>query len=143
MTRQPRNELGDGVFHAFNRGVAKMTLYHDTADFRRFRALLRSVARRFGWVVHVYCLMPNHYHLLVGALQPDLSAGMHRLNGLYAGGFNERYGRVGHVFQNRFGARSIEGGEYLEAACAYILENPVRAGLCERPEDWPWSGRGL
>jgi len=143
MPRQPRNELGDGVFHAFNRGVGQMLVFHDAADFRQFRAMLRSVARRFAWVVHVWCLMPNHYHLVVGGVQPALSAGMHRLNGLYAGGFNDRYERTGHVFQNRFGARLIERDEYLEAVCTYVLENPVRAGLCERPDDWPWSGHGL
>jgi putative transposase len=143
MPRQPRTHLGDGAYHAFNRGVAKMTLFYDGADFGGFRALLESVACRFRWVVHTYCLMPNHYHLVLAAPQRDLSADMHRLNGLYARGFNDRYERVGHVFQNRFGARAIEGDAHVEAVCNYVLENPVRAGLCERPEDWPWSGRDL
>lgn len=139
MARQPRNELGDGVFHATNRGVARTTLFHDSGDYVEFSMLLCEVARRCEWELHAHCLMPNHYHVIVGASQPSLSSGMQRLNGLFAQSFNHRYGRVGHLFQNRFGARLIESDEYLEAACTYVVANPVRSSLCERPEDWPWS----
>lgn len=105
-----------------------------------FVRLLASVVDRFRWRCHAYCLMPNHYHLVVRALRVDLSRGMHRLNFLYAQGFNHRYERTGHLFQNRFGARLIESEEYLADACTYVRMNPVRAGLCVEAEDWPWSG---
>ena len=122
------------------RGVARSLLFRERSDFAVFVRLLASVADRFRWGCHAYCLMPNHYHLVVKALRVDLSRGMHRLNFLYAQGFNHRYERTGHLFQNRFGARLIDSEEYLADACAYVRMNPVRAGLCCEADDWPWSG---
>lgn len=140
MPRQPRTFLGDGTFHVTARGVARMAIYRDGADYAGFLALLESTVARFPWLLHAFCLMPNHYHLVVEATCRALSNGMHRLNGLYAQGFNDLYERTGHVFQNRFGARRVEEEKDLARVCVYVLQNPVRAGLCERAEDWPWSG---
>jgi putative transposase len=117
-----------------------MDIFLDTMDFGGFRALLSSVVERFSWSCLAYCLMPNHYHLVLETPRVLLSRGMHRLNFLYAQGFNARYERQGHVFQNRFGARLIDHQDYLGDACTYVWMNPVRAGLCRAPEDWPWSG---
>ncbi len=140
MARQPRRELGDGTFHVTGRGVARCTIFHDRADFRLFVCLLRRGAERFAWRLHAWCLMPNHFHLVLEAPRERLSGGMHRLNGRYACAFNDRYGRVGHLFQNRFGAWLIESDQHLTAACEYVLDNPRRAGLVERAEQWPWRG---
>jgi putative transposase len=140
MARQPRNELGDGALHVTSRGVAKSRIFYDRGDFGIFVCLLRDAVVRFLWCVHAWCLMPNHYHLVVQTLQPTLSDGMHRLNGRYAQGFNHRYDRVGHLFQARFGARLVGADEHLAAACAYVLDNPRRAGLVERADQWPWRG---
>jgi REP-associated tyrosine transposase len=142
MARQPRNQLGDGIFHVTSRGVAKRTIFYDPSDFRLCICLLRDAAALFAWRLHVWCLMPNHYHLVVETLQPALSDGMHRLNGRYAQAFNQRYDRVGHLFQNRFGAWLVESEDHLENTCNYVLENPVRAGLVERADQWPWRGVG-
>jgi putative transposase len=142
MPRQPRSLLGDGIFHVTARGVARSALFLDRADFAGFAVLLASVVERFRWGCHAYCLMPNHYHLVVETPRLKLSRGMHRLNFLYAQSFNDRYDRVGHLFQNRFGARLIESTEYLADACTYVRMNPVRAGLCRSADDWPWSGPG-
>jgi putative transposase len=139
MPRQPRTLLGDGIFHVTARGVARMVIYRDLDDFRQFVQLLAAVVLRFRWRRRAFCLMPNHYHLVVESTRCDLSDGMHRLNGLYAQGFNDRYERSGHLFQNRFGARLIEHDRQLENVCAYVLDNPVRAGLTATAEDWPWS----
>jgi REP element-mobilizing transposase RayT len=84
--------------------------------------------------------MTNHYHLVLQLKQPNLSRGMQRLNGAYAQDFNERHGRVGHLFQGRFWAQLIETDEQLSAVCLYVVTNPVRAGLCEDVTAWPWSG---
>ena len=84
--------------------------------------------------------MTNHYHLIVEAEVPELSRGMRLLNGRYARIFNEWHDRHGYLFGSRYSAHVIDREEHFEASCLYVLENPVRAGLCERPSDWPWSG---
>ena len=82
--------------------------------------------------------MTTHYHLVVEATRSAL-AGLKALNGEYARAFNRRHGRHGHVFSERFSARAIESEEYLFEACSYVVLNPVKAGLCDRSEEWPWS----
>jgi putative transposase len=140
MARQPRNQLGDGIFHVTARGVAKRTIYYDASDFGLGVCLLRDAAALFDWHLYVWCLMPNHYHLVVETPQAALSDGMHRLNGRYAQAFNQRYERVGHLFQNRFAAWLVQTEDHLEKTCAYVLDNPVRAGLVDRADRWPWRG---
>jgi putative transposase len=143
VPRIPRRSLPDGIFHVTSRGVARALIFRDVLDYVALRSQLREVIRRFGWNVYAYCLMPNHYHLIVEIDREQLSAGMHRLNGLYAQRFNRRHDRVGHVFQNRFAAYVIESDEHLLAAILYLGENPVRAGLCEQAADWPWSAAAV
>src|SRR5205823_13412572 len=133
--RVPRRELPGGLYRVTSRGVARSAIARDVLDYSALRAQVRDVIRRFAWKRFAYCLMPNHYHLIVEAERELLSAGMHRLNFLHAQRFNRRHDRAGHLFQNRYGARVIDGSEYLAAAIIYVLENPVRAGLCERASD--------
>jgi putative transposase len=83
--------------------------------------------------------MSNHYHLLAQTPNANLARGMRELNGVYAQAFNRRHARVGHLFQGRYGALLVQANEHLLSAVRYILRNPVRAGLCDRVEDWPWS----
>src|SRR5436190_2165975 len=94
MTRVPRGALPDGIFHVTGRGAKRAAIFRTDADYSEFRALLLRIAERFGWVVHAYCLMPNHYHLIVESTQPHLSQGMQRLNGRYAQSFNEHNGET-------------------------------------------------
>jgi putative transposase len=140
VPRLARNELPDGFFHITVRGVARGAIFRDELDYADFRDHLLRVGQLYGWTIHAYCLMPNHYHLVIETTQADLSRGMHRLNGRYAQRFNQRYDRVGHVFQNRFNSYVIESEQYLERALAYVRANPVEAGLCARDSDWPWVG---
>ena len=121
------------------RGVDRAEIFRDELDYTRFLRTFNHVLRAKDWTCRVYCLMANHYHLIVTTAQANLAAGMQVLNGTHARRFNERYGRFGHVFQGRYDARLIEDEEYLSEACTYVLANPVRAGLCERPEEWRWS----
>jgi putative transposase len=139
MARIPRNALPDGSFHLGARGVAQMPIYRDDEDRLVFLRLLAVAAARFEWTCHAFCLMTNHYHLVLDATREDLSAGIQNLNGFYAQGFNAKYKRWGHVFGNRFWSRSLQEEE-LERTCLYVMENPVRAGLCEQTADWTWSG---
>jgi putative transposase len=141
MARQPRCSLPEfGAFHVTNRGVDRQAIYRDEEDWRLFTLLLRRAAGMFGWSLAAYVLMSNHFHLIVIGELERLSRGMHSLSFRYAMNFNERHARTGHLFQGRFDARSVEDDEYLERACAYVLQNPVRAGICERFEDYPWLG---
>jgi REP element-mobilizing transposase RayT len=119
--------------------VARDAIYLDFEDGLLFLRLLRSVVEHWLWSCHVLCLMPNHYHLILETTGPRLSAGMHRLNGVYAERFNAKYRRSGHLFGDRFHTRIIEDEDHLYAAYRYVLNNPVRAGLCKTAADWPWS----
>jgi REP element-mobilizing transposase RayT len=140
MGRVPRSSLPDGCFHVVTRGVAERgEVFRDDDDRSTFLKLLLAVVRRHDWTCHAFCLMGTHYHLVLDSRRTDLSRGLHRLNLHYARYFNERHGLFGHLFADRFSARLIESEEYLYAACAYTLLNPVRAGLCEHARDWPWS----
>ena len=121
------------------RGVARAAIYRDDDDRRFFLRLVLNVVERWRWDFHALCLMGNHYHFVIDASREALSAGMQRLNGVYARAFNDRYDRRGHLFGDRFACRIVEDEAYLHELCAYVLDNPVRAGLCTRPQDWPWS----
>ena len=140
MGRVLRTTLPDGYFHVSARAVrAAGLLFLDDEDRRVFRGLIWHVTRRHLWTCHAFCLMGTHYHLVVESSRASLSEGVHRLNWLYAKRFNQRHGSFGHVFADRFSTRVIDDEEYLHDACVYVLLNPVRAGLCARIEDWPWS----
>jgi putative transposase len=129
-----------GIYHVTQRGVARQSIAADDHDRRAFVALLNGARRQNNWQLLAYCLMPNHFHLVVLSALDRLSRGMHFLAFRYAQRYNERHDRAGHLFQGRFGARSVEIGEDASNVCAYVLENPVRATLCTSAADWPWSG---
>jgi putative transposase len=139
VPRIARSALPDGVFHVTARGVARTNVFLDLDDRRVFLWLLGWIVDAAAWRCHAYCLMTNHYHLVLEAARADLSRGMHRLNARYAETFNAKYGRSGHLFGDRFGARVVADDDHLAAACAYVVQNPVRAGICRRASEWPWS----
>ncbi len=139
MPRLPRNQLDDGFFHATARANFGLTLFVDDLDRLDFLQLLRSTAALFDWRCHAHCLMGTHYHLVLEASRSQLSEGMRRLNGDYARRSNKRHGRRGHLFEDRFSSYVIRDERHLNAAVAYVLENPVRAGLCQVARDWQWS----
>jgi putative transposase len=139
MARKPREEVEGGIFHVYARGVARRAIFRDDADRRRYLALLGVVVAARSWRCLSYCLMDNHLHLLVETPRANLAAGMQRLHGDYARGFNRRHGCDGHVFQGRYGAVRVRSDGQLWTVAAYIADNPVAAGRCARAEDWPWS----
>src|SRR5436190_16195890 len=140
MARLPRYLFSDGFFHVTARGAGKISIYRDEYDCRTFLGLLATIVDKHDWRLHAYCLMMNHYHLVIEATVAQLSAGFQRLNGRYAQGFNGRHARWGHLFGERFWSGAIDDEDELAAVCRYVVANPVRAGLCRRPADWPWSG---
>jgi putative transposase len=139
VARPLRSDLLDGIYHVTTRGVDGTAIVRDDDDRRVFLARVADVVPRFDWLVHALCLMNTHYHLVIETTRVALSNGMKRLNGRYAQSFNQRHARSGHLFGDRFWASLIESEEQLHAACLYVVYNPVRAGLCDRAEDWPWS----
>jgi REP element-mobilizing transposase RayT len=139
MARPLRLQVPGGLYHVMARGNARQDIFLDDADRRRFLATLRSVVERLNVLCHAYCLMGNHYHLLVETPDGNLSLALRQLNGVYAQGFNRRHDRVGHLFQGRFASRLIEKDTYLREVSRYIVLNPVRAGMIACPSDWEWS----
>ena len=136
VTRPPRIEVAQGVYHVVARGNERRLVFRDDVDRERFLEILCRVAERYDWRVLCYCLMGNHYHLLVVTVGPNLARGMRQLNGVYAQWFNRRHGRVGHLFQGRYKAVLVQGDEHLHRAVRYIVRNPVRAGLTRRVDEW-------
>jgi putative transposase len=139
VARVPRTSLPDGYFHVYARGVAGRPPFPEPGDRTALLALSRKAEARFGLTIHAACVLTTHYHLVVEASRPALSYTMQWLNSRYARAFNKRRGLFGHVFAERFATRIVEGEERVFETCAYVLLNPVKARLCERVEDWPWS----
>ncbi len=139
MPRPLRIDVAGAISHITARGADRCPIFRSDGDRRDFLKLLAGVAERFAWDVYAYCLMTNHYHLLVQPRWPTLSAGMQRLSGIHAQRFNRNHGRTGHLFGARFASPLVEGDSHLLLAARYIVLNPVRAGLCPTAADWPWS----
>ena len=139
MPRPLRVQARGLTYHITARGNLGAPIYLDARDRRRFLAGLADVIGSFRWFCHAYCLMSNHFHLLLSTPEPDLARGMQRLNGRYGQRFNLRHARKGHLFEGRYGARLVESESHLLEAARYVVLNPVRAGLCASPGDWPWS----
>lgn len=139
MARPLRLEFAGALYHITARGNAKQPIFADEADRDAFLAILASTVKQFGWAVYAYCLMGNHYHVLLETPLPNLSRGMMRLNGLYTQRFNRRHDRIGHLFQGRFGSILVERESYLLELVRYIALNPVRAGIAPAAEEWRWS----
>ena len=139
VPRPPRIETPGEIFHVASRGVAQQAIYRDDGDRERFVALLREVVHAERWRCLTYCLMGNHYHLLIQLREPTLALGMQRLNGEYARLFNRRYERCGHLFQGRFWSKPVRRDAHLLGLARYIALNPVQANLCRTADEWRWS----
>jgi REP element-mobilizing transposase RayT len=139
MARPLRIEYPGAVYHITGRGNERQGVFLDDIDRIAFLKLVHQVCDRFNWLCHAYCLMTNHYHLLIETIDPTLSRGMRQLNGVYTQAFNRHHGRVGHLFQGRFKAILVEKDAYLLELCRYVVLNPVRANMVQRAEDWKWS----
>ena len=139
MARPLRIEFAGALYHVTSRGDGRDDIYLDDQDRRRFLDILSEVRERFNWVVHAYCLMSNHYHLLVETPDSNLSQGMRQLNGVFTQSFNRHQSRVGHIFQGRYKAILVEKDSYLLELSRYIVLNPVRAQMVRSAKDWRWS----
>ena len=139
MGRNHRPQVAGVLYHVTARGNVRRDIYLDDEDRIVFLALLAEAWIRDGLVCHAYCLMGNHYHLLVETPRSNLGIAMHRINCLYSNRFNRVYEREGHVLERPYRAWIMHGGRREMEAARYIALNPVRAGLCTAADLWPWS----
>jgi len=139
MPRPIRPQRAGAIYHVTMRGNNRSDIFFVDDDRDRFLHALSTVRHRCGWKVHAYCLMTNHYHLLIQTPSPNIAEGMQWLNSAYARQTNTLYGRIGHIFQRRYADGLITEDEHLRTVFRYIPLNPVKAGLSARPEKWRWS----
>lgn len=139
MTRPLRIEFPGALYHVTSRGNQLHPIYRDETDRRIWLEVLGLVCERFHFVVHAYCQMTNHFHLMVETVEGNLAQGMRQLNGLYSQRLNRRHTLVGHVFQGRYKAVLVQKESHLLELARYIVLNPVRAGMVDCPEQWMWS----
>ena len=135
MSRPIRLEFEGALYHVTSRGDRREDIYETDDDRQAFLRLLGDVCKRVNWVCHAYCLMSNHYHVLIETPDANLSRGMRDLNGKYTQMFNRAHYRVGHVFQGRYKAIIVDADSYLMELARYVVLNPVRAHMVEHPEE--------
>ena len=148
MARQLRIQYPGAIYHVMNRGDRREAIFQDEPDYERFLQTLAEACGKAKWQVHAYCLMPNHFHLVVETPQPTLVAGMKWLLGTYTGRFNRRHREFGHLFSGRYKALLVDGRRngYLKTVCDYVHLNPARAQLIKRAqplEQFRWSSYPL
>ncbi len=139
MARPLRIEFEGALYHVTSRGGRRDDIVVDDDDRRVWLETLDHVCTRFNWLCHGWCLMDNHYHLIIETPDANLSRGMRQLNGVYTQRFNRRHQQVGHLFQGRYKAILVDGDAYLLELARYVVLNPVRAGMVDDVADWPWS----
>ncbi|MFC6672069.1 transposase [Marinobacterium aestuariivivens] len=139
MARPLRLQFAGALYHVTSRGNRRESIYETDEDRSLFLGVLDDVCEAFNWICHAYCLMGNHYHLLIETPEGNLCHGMRQLNGVYTQRFNRHHSRVGHVFQGRYKAILVEKGAYLLELARYIVLNPVRAEMVRSAVEWPWS----
>lgn len=139
MPRPLRIEFSGAVYHVTSRGDRREAIYEDDADWASFLEILGDVSGDFNWAIHAYCLMTNHYHLVVETPDANLAKGMRQLNGVFTQYSNRRHRRSGHVFQGRYKAILVDKDRHLLELARYVVLNPVRAHMVGDPSDWPWS----
>lgn len=139
MARPLRVLFPGAFYHVTSRGNNRARVFRAAADYESFLDVLGQVVDRYGWLCHGYCILGNHYHLLVETPQPNLPAGMRQLNGVFTQRYNRRRARCGHLFQARYKAALVDAESHLLAVLRYVAWNPVRAGLCSEPAAWKWS----
>jgi putative transposase len=140
MPRTARNVIGGAIYHVLNRGNGRQTVFYKEKDYLSFLRLLKETKEKYFWSIFSYCLMPNHFHLVLSSREgKDLSRGMHWLCTSHVRRYHKEHGTSGHIWQDRFRSFLIQQDEHLLAVLRYVEANPVRAGLVPSLGDWVWS----
>ncbi len=139
MSRPVRIEFPGACYHVTSKGSKDRIVFRDKEDRAVFLNVLDSVVSRFGWLLHSYVLMDEHYHLIVEIQEANLSKGMRQLNGVYTQHFNRRHTEEGPIFQGRFKSVLFEKDNYLLPLCRHVVLNPVRVGTPGALKSYRWS----
>jgi len=139
LPRKPREKSETGIYHVMVRGTGQQDIFHKASDYLKYLELIQTISSESHVSILGYCLMTNHVHILVREDSSNLSAFMKRLGVTYAGWYNRKYDKVGHVFQDRFKSECVEDDAYLLTVIRYIHHNPVKALVVSRPEKYQWS----
>ncbi len=142
MPRRKREAGAGTIHHVVARGNDRTSIFRDDADRMAFLRRLRSTSEQYTLLIHAYCLMNTHVHVVIQCVAGNLGQAMRFLLGGYAHSFNRRHARTGHLFEGPFDSRPIESERYVLTAVGYVISNPVGAGLCDHPRDHPWSSYG-
>jgi len=143
VPRQPRIQFPGAIQHITVRGDRREKVFIDDNDRHIWLRIFADVCQRYGWHTHAFCQMGNHYHLVIETPEPNLSAGMLRLNSIYTQRFNYRHSGSGHLFQSRFHSQLVQRQTHLLELIRYVILNPVRAGMVATPGGWPWSSYAM
>ncbi len=140
MSRKARLIMNNACYHIMARGNQKQKIFLENEDFGKYLDLLRYYKKKYKFKLYCYCLMPNHVHLLLQIkMGRNLGKIMQGVNLTYAIWFNEKYNKVGHLWQGRYKSMLINKDRYMLECIQYIEINPIRAGICKSPVDYPWS----
>jgi putative transposase len=139
MSRPLRIQFPGALYHVTSRGDRREPIFVDDTDRAALLNVIAQAAQRFDFSALAYCLMGNHYHFVFHTGQANLSRSMRHINGVFTQTFNRRHGKVGHLFQGRFKSILVDRDSYLMEVCRYVELNPVRAGMVDHAQDWPWS----
>jgi len=139
MPRVARKKSESNIYHIMLRGINRQQVFIDDEDYQRFLDVLEVCREISGFRLHAYCLMRNHIHMLLQTIEEPLEQVMKRIGTRYVVWYNNKYSRTGHLFQDRYKSEPVEDDVYFLTALRYILNNPVKAGICEKPEEYPYS----
>lgn len=139
MARPLRIQLACGLYHITGRGNERKSIFFTKKDYEKFREYIRNASLKYGFILHCYVLMQNHYHLVGETPQANISAVMHYINSSYTTYINKKRGRSGHLFQGRYKSVLVDRDSYLLELSRYVHLNPLRAGIVKKPEDYLWS----
>ena len=139
MPRTARAAGGSGIYHVMLRGINRQRIFEDDEDRERFLEILKKAREKDGFDLIAWCLMPNHVHLLIHENEVKLETIFRRIGASYVYWYNGKYERTGHLFQDRFKSEPVEDDAYFLSVIRYIHRDPVKAGLCEKPEEYAYS----
>ena len=142
MARKAREKSATGVYHVMLRGVNRQQIFHDEEDCRVFVEKMKEYKEKKGIKLFAYCIMSNHIHFLIKAEDDALYTFFRSFGAAYVYWYNEKYKRVGHLFQDRFKSEPVESERYFLTALRYILRNPVEAKMCAQPAEYKFSSMG-